>query len=96
MGFMKLFGRKVKNPNHSVNFDYSQGYTFTPGAENFFPAKNQQDPLFRLRGAGTPCGSLNVLSPAQSIINLAVPTNGLGGIQPGGIVFQPSADASGE
>lgn len=91
--FAKLFGTLVKHPTNSVNHDYIKGRVFNPGAENFFPIKTVTDPLYRLRGAGTPAGSLRVLQPPQSFAPLAVPTNGLGGQQPGNIIFQPSQDA---
>lgn len=94
MGFLKYFGRKVKHPDSEVNFHYTQGRQFGPGAENFSPIKNQQDPLYRLRGAGTPVlMQFNALQPPQAFIPLMVPTNGLGGVIPGGIVFQQSIDA---
>lgn len=92
-----MFGRFGKKPvavQHSQLYNYHIGPRFDPGAqaEVFNPLFTL--PVIFIRGAGRIAGSLRVTQHPAVWFTQQSGINGLGGVVPGQIIFQPLIDPS--
>lgn len=70
-------------------YSHVLGQTITAGAERYAFVQRFDKPQYDLIGAGFHTGQFRPYQEPQVYVNLAVPTNGIGGLQGGQMVALP-------